>query len=203
MWRTNYLCGLVFCSCAIVVLAECNSGGTSTRESSTVVTTSGGSQFWRNNRRNNRRNSNEHHPAKRLRGCRIASLLLLPPFWYFLRQRAGRLRRRSKFQVPLVSVDNAGNIYLLADSNIEVFSAASPLGSPTRVLPVGVGKKISAVADMVASQTGEIFVSDGTGIAVFSPTATADAGPVRYIVGNSQPGRRSSDRNCPRHDCRR
>jgi hypothetical protein len=41
---------------------------------------------------------------------------------------------------------------------------------------------------MVASLTGEIFVSDGKGIAVFSATATGNADPVRYILGNSQTG---------------
>ena len=34
---------------------------------------------------------------------------------------------------------------------------------------------------MTVSQAGEIFVSDTKGIAVFSPTATGDADPVRYI----------------------
>jgi hypothetical protein len=89
-----------------------------------------------------------------------------------------------------VSVDSAGNVYVLSASlsSINVYSAASPTGPPIRSLPVGPGTKIAAVADMVTSATGEIFVSDGKGIAVFSPAATGDDDPVRYIMGNTQPG---------------
>jgi hypothetical protein len=98
-------------------------------------------------------------------------------------------------------VDGAGNIYVVAVNNnnssykvtsINVYSPDSPTGKPVRSLPVGPGTKISAVTRMVASATGEIFVSDGNGIAVFSSTATGDADPVRYILGNSQPGGGSS-----------
>jgi sugar lactone lactonase YvrE len=38
----------------------------------------------------------------------------------------------------------------------------------------------------MASSTGEIYVSDGTGIAVFGPTATGKATPSRYILGPYQ-----------------
>jgi hypothetical protein len=87
-----------------------------------------------------------------------------------------------------VSVDGAGNIYVLSESgsSINVYSAANPTAPPVRSLPVGPGTKIAAVEDVMASTTGEIFVSDGKGIAVFSPTATGNADPVRYILGSSQ-----------------
>jgi len=87
-----------------------------------------------------------------------------------------------------VSVDAVGNIYVLSESgsSINVYSATNPTAPPVRSLPVGPGTKISAVQDVMASATGEIFVSDGIGIAVFSPTATGNADPVRYILGNSQ-----------------
>jgi hypothetical protein len=38
----------------------------------------------------------------------------------------------------------------------------------------------------MASSTGEIFVSDGNGIAVFSSTAAGNASPLRYILGPPQ-----------------
>ena len=86
-------------------------------------------------------------------------------------------------------MDGAGNIYTLnqesyptfAVTSIDVYSANSLSGKPVRSLPVGPGTKISAVQAMTVSPAGEIFVSDGKGIAVFSPTATGDADPVRYI----------------------
>ena len=36
---------------------------------------------------------------------------------------------------------------------------------------------------LAVSKAGEIYVYDGTGIAVFGATATRDADPVRYIQG--------------------
>jgi hypothetical protein len=88
-----------------------------------------------------------------------------------------------------VSVDGAGNIYVVSESNtsIDEYSVTSPLSQPVRSLSVGTGTKIPAIKDVLASATGEIFVSDGKGIAVFSPTATGNDDPVRYILGNSQP----------------
>jgi hypothetical protein len=88
-----------------------------------------------------------------------------------------------------VSVDSVGNIYVLLNNQIEVIPPTAPyLLETSRSLPVGPGTKIAAVKDMAASLTGEIFVSDGKGIAVFSATATGNADPARYILGNSQAG---------------
>ena len=85
-----------------------------------------------------------------------------------------------------VSLDGAGNVYVLAGSSINEYSANSLNGSPTRSLTVGPGTEVSTVQDVMASSTGEIFVSDSNGIAVFSPTATGIASPLRYILGPSQ-----------------
>ena len=58
-----------------------------------------------------------------------------------------------------------------------------PTGLPIRTLPVGTGSQIATVVDMQASSTGELFVSDGVGIAVFDSKATGSAAPARYIKG--------------------
>jgi hypothetical protein len=94
-----------------------------------------------------------------------------------------------EFPGSQVSLNGAGNIYVLDQKNyptfavtsINVYAPNSPTGKPLRSLPVGPGTKISAVYAMVASAAGESFVNDGKGIAVFSPTATGDDDPVRYI----------------------
>jgi hypothetical protein len=87
-----------------------------------------------------------------------------------------------------VSVDGAGNLYVLTDKDIGVIPPYTPFLAKLRSLPIGPGTKITTVKDMAVSQTGELFISDGKGIAVFSATATRDADPVRYILGNSQLG---------------
>jgi sugar lactone lactonase YvrE len=80
-------------------------------------------------------------------------------------------------------MDGAGNVYVLAGSSINEYSANSLNGPPTRSLTVGPETAVSTVQDVMASSTGEIFVSDSNGIAVFSPTATGNASPLRYILG--------------------
>jgi hypothetical protein len=88
-------------------------------------------------------------------------------------------------------VDGAGNIYVLDQDpyptftvhNINVYAAASPTGKPIRSLPVGPGARIAGAKSLAVSGAGEIYVYDGTGIAVFDATATGDADPVRYIQG--------------------
>jgi hypothetical protein len=83
----------------------------------------------------------------------------------------------------MVSLDSAGNIYVLAPSGTCIVEYPASATTPARFLPVGSGTKISAVKDLVVSATGEIFVWDGAGIAVFSATATGNADPERYIAG--------------------
>jgi hypothetical protein len=87
-----------------------------------------------------------------------------------------------------ISLDGAGNLYVLTDKHIGVIPPYTPLLTELRTLPVGPGTKIPTVKDMAVSQKGEIFISDGNGIAVFGETANSVADPVRYISGNSQPG---------------
>lgn len=100
-------------------------------------------------------------------------------------------------QGTYVSVDANGNVYALTGSAIVEYAANNLIGTPSRSLPVGAGTKIPQVKDVLASPTGEIYVSDGNGIAVFSATANGAVDPVRYIVGNSQAGGGSSTQIVP------
>ena len=84
-----------------------------------------------------------------------------------------------------IALDSAGNLFILRDTAIDVIPAKEPYLNRSRTLPIGPRTKIPAVTDMAVSPTGEIFITDGKGIAVFSATATGDADPVRYISGVS------------------
>jgi hypothetical protein len=90
------------------------------------------------------------------------------------------------------AVDGQGNVYLLAfhypngcgtyPSSIDVYPPNAVGGaSRLRSLPVGPGTRIESVVDMAVSPKGEIFVNDGSGVAVFSATANGNDAPVRYI----------------------
>jgi hypothetical protein len=86
----------------------------------------------------------------------------------------------------LVSTDAAGNLYVFTGNSIDEYPAGLPTDKPLRSLPVGPTTKISALKDVIASPSGEIFVSDGKGIAVFGSSASGDVDPDRYIMGISQ-----------------
>ena len=68
-----------------------------------------------------------------------------------------------------VSVDGAGNIYVLDPSasnvntitSISVYSPDSPTGKPVRSLPVGPGTKISGAGAMVASERSMTLPKEG------------------------------------------
>lgn len=89
------------------------------------------------------------------------------------------------------AVDGRGNVYMLAfhypwgcgdyPSSIEVYSPDAVGATSIRSLPVGSGMKITNVTDMAVSPSGEIFINDGSGVAVFSATANGSDSPVRYI----------------------
>jgi hypothetical protein len=110
----------------------------------------------------------------------------LPSVLVFPQTANGETEATLEIQGSQVSLDGAGNVYVLAASGINEYSANSLNGPPTRSLSLGPGTAVSLVEDVMASSTGEIFVSDGTGIAVFSSTATGNATPLRYILGPSQ-----------------
>lgn len=90
----------------------------------------------------------------------------------------------------LPAMDAAGNLYIVScyfgapypcSPNIDVYPPDSVGGKPLRSLHTN----IVNVYDMTVSKTGEIFVADGNGVAVFSAAATGDDPPVRYIQWNS------------------
>jgi hypothetical protein len=87
-----------------------------------------------------------------------------------------------------ISLDGTGNLYVLTDKHIGVIPPYTPLLTESRTLPIGPGTKIPTVKDMAVSQKGELFISDGNGIAVFGETANGLTDPVRYISGNFQLG---------------
>jgi hypothetical protein len=177
---TKYLRNFLLCSCTMVVSAGCNSGNPSSLESLPPVVTPPPVIVT-------------PAPSASITGpsVYVVSDSITPPpasVLVFPQTASGPTTPTLQIAGSQVSVDGAGNIYVFEGSSIDMYSAASPTSPPLRSLPVGLGTSISTVQDVMASTTGEIFVSDGKGIAVFGPTATGNADPVRYIMGNTQPG---------------
>jgi hypothetical protein len=83
-----------------------------------------------------------------------------------------------------VAVDGAGNIYVLTTQGIQVSPPSEP-GLPYTT-PSFWSIDPSSVQDMAVSPTGEIFVSDGKGVAVFAAEANRSASLARYILGQTQ-----------------
>lgn len=184
MRRTRCLLSFVLCTCGIVVVAGCNvsPGSTASLVSSPPVTTPPASPP-------------ATPPVTRITQPSVY-VVMYGSVGVFPLTASGSSAPYLEIPGSNVSVDGVGNIYVLDHNGpsvntvtgISVYSPDSPTGKPVRSLPVGPGTKISAAKAMVASAGGEIFVSDGQGLAVFSPTATGDADPVRYILGNTQSG---------------
>jgi len=181
MSRTSSLYSFVFCCCALSVLAGCDGGR------QPVSTPPGGTTT-----------ATDPLPTPAQKNLYVVQAGRDPISTLVFPIAAGS-SSTPYLEIPgsHVSVDGAGNIYTLDQENyptfavtsINVYSANSPTGKPVRSLPVGPGTKISAAYDMAVSAAGEIFVNDGNGIAVFSPTATGDADPARYIedLGGEEP----------------
>jgi hypothetical protein len=197
MWRISYLRDFVFCCCAISVLGGCTVSNPRSMFSSTLPTSGGTTSSG----------STSSGSIFTASIYLVASNFATDKSWspdsiiIFSQTTTGYLGD----EVPnweiagsQVSVDSAGNIYVLTDNEIEVIPPVAPLLGYSRTLPIGSGTKISAVVDMTASASGEIFISDGKGIAVFGATATGNADPARYILGNTQPGGGSSTAITPR-----
>jgi hypothetical protein len=178
MRRIQYLYTCTFCYCALLVVAGCGSNAVRSSGNTPPVT-------------------NPPTPPTPTTPTGPSSVSVpsvyviggstgpLPSVLVFPQTASGPINVPLEIQGGEVSLDGAGNVYVLAGSSINEYSANSLNGSPTRSLTVGPGTAVSTVQDVMASSTGEIFVSDSNGIAVFSPTATGNASPLRYILGPS------------------
>jgi hypothetical protein len=86
------------------------------------------------------------------------------------------------------SLDAAGNLYTVlwgtSSGTINEYAANDLTGSPLRTLNVGSEYNLSSTVDVVASPTGEIFASDGVGVAVYNAQASGNPKPDRYITGS-------------------
>jgi len=177
MRRIQYFCTCTFCFCALLVVGGCSSnpaliGGTTPPVTNPPATPTPPTP----------------PPPSSVTGSSVyvmggtngSSVLVFP------QTASGPTNVSLEIQGGQVSLDGAGNVYVLAGSSINEYSANSLNGSPIRSLAVGPGTAVSAVQDAMASSTGEIFVSDSNGVAVFSPTATGSASPLRYILGPPQ-----------------
>jgi len=177
MHRIQYFCICATCFCTLLVVAGCSSNPTQTSSGGNTPpvtnpppspTTAAPSSIT--------------EPSVYVMGGAGASDSIL----VFPQTANGETSATLKIQGSQVSLDGAGNVYVLAGSSINEYSANSINGSPVRSLTIGPGTSVGTVQDVMASSTGEIFVSDSTGIAVFSPTAAGNASPLRYILGPSQ-----------------
>jgi hypothetical protein len=90
----------------------------------------------------------------------------------------------------LAAVDGSGNLYVVSCYFGAIYRCSPSIDvySPDAVIP---GKalrslhtQLTSIYDMTVSKSGEIFASDGNGVAVFSQTAKDDDAPVRYIQLN-------------------
>jgi hypothetical protein len=182
MHRIRYFCTCTFCFCALLVVAGCGSNAIQAGVKTPPVTNPPTPTPTPTTP------SSVTEPSVYVMGGPYGiggpgasySILVFP------QTASGPTDATLEIQGGQVSLDGAGNVYVLAGSSINEYSANSLNGSPTRSLTVGPGTAVSTVQDVMASSTGEIFVSDGTGIAVFSSTATGNATPLRYILGPAQ-----------------
>ena len=176
MHRIQYFCICTFCFCALLVVAGCSSNPIRTGGNTPPVTKPPTPPPPTTP-------SSVTEPSVYVMGDSTGPW---PSVLVFPQTASGQTSATLEIQGDQVSLDGAGNVYVLEGSSINEYSANSLNGPPTRSLPLGPGTAVSIVKDVMASSTGEIFVSDGTGIAVFSPTATGNATPLRYILGPTQ-----------------
>ena len=172
MHRTQYLCTGTCCFCSLLVVAGCGSSDSHrwkhpSRRQSTNSTNSTSST-------SSTPPSNVTGPSVYVMGGKNSPSVLVFP-----QSASGRPTQHSRFMGGRFHWMELGNVYVFAGSAINEYSANYLNGPPIRTLTVGPGTAVSIVQDVMASSTGEVFVSDSTGIAVFSPTATGNATPVR------------------------
>lgn len=180
MFRSSYPEILVFAVCCVFFVAGCTTG-TAPPVQPVAVTSSGGTPVLP---------SPPPLPRATQKNLYVVQASSEPMFSLVFPLSADAYSKQL-LEIPgsHVSLDGAGNIYVLdqkgyptfAVTSINVYSAALPTGKPVRSLPVGPGTRIANVTAMAVSKAGEIFVNDGNGVAVFSATANGDVAPDRYI----------------------
>ena len=192
MSRANHLRTVILCACGMLLLSGClNTNPGSQTLATSGTTTSGG---------NTSTVPTTGGPVARITQPSIYVADYRNQIQVFAQPVSGSSLPYLQITGSDVSVDGMGNIYVVIRdypnsfnaNTINIYSPDSPTEKPLRSLPVGPGTKISAVKTMAVSPSGEIFVNDGKGIAVFGPTANGNADPVRYILGNTQSGGDSS-----------
>ncbi len=181
MHRIQYFCNYTLCLCALIFVAGCSSNAIRTSGKTPPVTNPTTPTPAPTTP------SSVTEPSVYVMGgpYGIGGPFVSDSILVFPQTASGPTNATLKIQGGQVSIDGAGNVYVLAGSSINEYSANSLNGPPTRSLTVGPGTAVSTVQDVMASSTGEIFVSDSNGIAVFSSTATGNASPLRYILGPS------------------
>ena len=181
--RRNDLYNFVRGSCGIVLLAGCNMSG------AFVNTSTGGAAGGTTTVPPALPSATQKNIYVVQSGRQPISTLVLP----LSTQGAGT----PTLEIPGsgVAVDGAGYVYVLDQkgypsfevTSINVYSPDTSTG-PVHSLPVGPGTKIASLYSITVSQAGEIFVNDGTGVAVFAAGASGNDDPVRYIVAKDSAG---------------
>ncbi len=85
-----------------------------------------------------------------------------------------------------LALDPSANLYVATTTDVREYTVgASGTASPTRTLPLNATTTLANMPTGIAADaSGNIYVSEsGTGVAVFSATATGSVAPTRFISG--------------------
>jgi hypothetical protein len=172
------LLGLPLCSLAILLLPGCSSSGPSPTSTSTTQTTTP---------------SVPSAPAETTRVYAVVPQYngyqqLVPTVWLFPASQTGLIDDNVAGFVEIagsdVAVDGLGYVYSLSVQGTPGLQVASP--SLTGYIALYSSISPATVQNMAVSPTGQVFLSDGKGVAVFDDVATGIRN--RYIIGESQSG---------------
>src|SRR5258708_34812895 len=188
--RSDDLGGFVLCLCGLVLLTGCNMNPTAATSTGTTATTP---LPTGNTPATGTAPTPPATPLKIIQPSIFVTQYSRDPTSVLIFAGTASGLSTPYLEIPgwLPAVDAAGNLYVVScylgapyqcSPNIDVYSPdAVVLGKPLRSLH----PHLASIYDMTVSKSGEIFASDGRGVAVFGPTATGDDPPVRYIQWNS------------------